>query len=80
MRVCGKNVFNELNIKTIRKVYIADNFKEKNEVSIALLGLDDPGFICPSPNSLQKLCEQTNKKLNKIKYVMLIWIQNQWML
>ena len=39
----------------------------KNEASIALLGLDDPGFICPSPNSLQELCEQTNKKLNKIK-------------
>ena len=30
MRVCGKNVFNELNIKTIRKVYIADNFKDKS--------------------------------------------------
>ena len=30
MRVCGKNVFNELNIKTIRKAYIADNFKDKS--------------------------------------------------
>lgn len=29
MRVCGKNVFNELNIKTIRKVYLADTLKIK---------------------------------------------------
>lgn len=30
MRVCGKNVFNELNYKDVRKVYIADNFKDKD--------------------------------------------------
>lgn len=29
MKVCGKNVFNELDIKTIRKVYIANGFKDK---------------------------------------------------
>lgn len=29
MRVCGKNVFNELNYKTVRKVLISDNFKDK---------------------------------------------------
>lgn len=29
MKVCGKNVFNELDLKTIRKVYIANGFKDK---------------------------------------------------
>lgn len=29
MKVCGKNVFNELDVKTIRKVYIANGFKDK---------------------------------------------------
>lgn len=29
MRVCGKNVFNELDYKTVRKVLISDNFKDK---------------------------------------------------
>ena len=30
MRVCGKNVFNELNVKDIRRVLISKNFKDKN--------------------------------------------------
>ena len=30
MRVCGKNVFNELNFKDIRKVFISENFKDKD--------------------------------------------------
>lgn len=29
MRVCGKNVFNELDLKSVRKVYIANGFKDK---------------------------------------------------
>ena len=29
MRVCGKNVFNELDPKDIRKVYLSSNFKDK---------------------------------------------------
>ena len=29
MRVCGKNVFNELDLKDIRKVYLSSNFKDK---------------------------------------------------
>lgn len=29
MKVCGKNVFNELDLKTIRKVYIANGFKDE---------------------------------------------------
>ena len=29
MRVCGKNVFNELDYKTVRKVLISDTFKDK---------------------------------------------------
>lgn len=29
MRVCGRNVFNELDIKDIRKVYLANNFKDQ---------------------------------------------------
>ena len=29
MRVCGKNVFNELNYKDVRKVLISDNFKDQ---------------------------------------------------
>lgn len=29
MRVCGKNVFNELNYKDVRKVLIADTFKDQ---------------------------------------------------
>lgn len=29
MRVCGKNVFNELDYKTVRKVLISDNFRDK---------------------------------------------------
>lgn len=30
MRVCGKNVFNELDPKDIRKVYLSSNFKDKD--------------------------------------------------
>ena len=30
MRVCGKNVFNELNYKDVRKVLISDTFKDQN--------------------------------------------------
>lgn len=30
MKVCGKNVFNELDIKTIRKVYIKEGFNDKD--------------------------------------------------
>lgn len=30
MRVGGKNVFNELDVKNVRKVYIASNFKDQN--------------------------------------------------
>ena len=29
MRVCGKNVFNELKYKDVRKVLIADTFKDQ---------------------------------------------------
>ena len=29
MRVCGKNVFNELNYKEVNKVYLAKNFKDQ---------------------------------------------------
>lgn len=30
MRVCGKNVFNELNPKDVRKILLADNFKDSH--------------------------------------------------
>ena len=30
MRVTGKNVFNELDVINIRKIYLSKNFKEKN--------------------------------------------------
>lgn len=30
MRVTGKNVFNELDVKNIRKIYLSKNFKDKN--------------------------------------------------
>lgn len=30
MRVSGKNVFNELDLKSVRKVYLANNFKDQN--------------------------------------------------
>lgn len=33
MRVCGKNVFNEINIKDIRKVYLSNNFKDKDIIN-----------------------------------------------
>lgn len=33
MRVCGKNVFNEIDYKTVRKVLIADNFKDKEIIN-----------------------------------------------
>ena len=33
MRVVGKNVFNELDIKNIRRVYISNNFKDKNIIN-----------------------------------------------
>lgn len=33
MRVCGKNVFNELDLSTIRKVSIANNFKDKDIIN-----------------------------------------------
>lgn len=29
MRVCGKNVFNELDLKTVRKIMLADNFRDE---------------------------------------------------
>ena len=34
MRVTGKNVFNELNVKDIRKIYLSKNFKDKNILDI----------------------------------------------
>ena len=33
MSVCGKNVFNELDYKSVRKILIADNFKDKNIIN-----------------------------------------------
>ena len=33
MRVCGKNVFNELNYKIVRKVLISDTFKDKEIIN-----------------------------------------------
>ena len=39
----------------------------KNREQVCLIGLDDPGFICPSPGSLQELCDLTSKKLSSIK-------------
>ena len=33
MRVCGKNVFNEIDYKTVRKVLLADNFKDKDIIN-----------------------------------------------
>ena len=33
MRVCGKNVFNELNLKDVRKVLISENFKDKDIIN-----------------------------------------------
>lgn len=33
MRVCGKNVFNELDKKTVRKILLADNFKDKEIIN-----------------------------------------------
>lgn len=33
MRVCGKNVFNELDYKTVRKVLISDTFKDKEIIN-----------------------------------------------
>lgn len=33
MRVSGKNVFNEIDIKNIRKVYLSNNFKDKNIIN-----------------------------------------------
>lgn len=33
MRVCGKNVFNELDLSTVRKVSIANNFKDKDIIN-----------------------------------------------
>lgn len=33
MRVCGKNVFNEIDYKTVRKVLIANNFKDKEIIN-----------------------------------------------
>ncbi len=33
MRVCGKNVFNELDLTTVRKVSIANNFKDKDIIN-----------------------------------------------
>lgn len=32
MRVCGKNVFNELDLTTVRKIMLANNFKDKDIV------------------------------------------------
>lgn len=34
MRVCGKNVFKELNYNDVRKVYIAETFKDKDIMNI----------------------------------------------
>ena len=34
MRVTGKNVFNELNVKDIRKIYLSKHFKDKNILDI----------------------------------------------
>lgn len=33
MRVCGRNVFNELDPKTIRKIYLANNFKDQDIIA-----------------------------------------------
>ena len=33
MRTCGKNVFNELDYKTVRKVLISDTFRDKEIIN-----------------------------------------------
>ena len=33
MRVCGKNVFNELNLKDVRKILISENFKDRDIIN-----------------------------------------------
>lgn len=34
MKVCGKNVFNELDLKRVRKVYLSKNFNDKDIIRI----------------------------------------------
>lgn len=34
MKVCGKNVFNELDLKRVRKVYLSKNFNDKDIIKI----------------------------------------------
>lgn len=34
MRVSGKNIFNEIDIKRIRKIYLSENFKDQNILEI----------------------------------------------
>ena len=33
MKVAGKNVFNEIDIKNIRKIYLSKNFKDKEIIN-----------------------------------------------
>ncbi len=34
MRVAGKNVFNEIDIKNIKKIYLSNNFKDKDIINV----------------------------------------------
>ena len=53
MRVSGKNVFNEINPKSIRKIYLSSNFKDQNIMQkIKDLGLK---YILTDPKVMDKM-------------------------
>lgn len=53
MRVCGKNVFNELDIKKIKKVYLSPNFKDQQIIS--KIKQNNLKYVITEPKILDKM-------------------------
>lgn len=53
MRVCGKNVFNELDYKKVRKIFLANNFKDERILKI--IKENNLKYVLTDPKQMDKM-------------------------
>ena len=53
MRVCGKNVFNELDYKKVRKIFLANNFKDEH--IIKTIKENNLKYVLTEPKLMDKM-------------------------
>lgn len=69
MRVAGKNVFNEIDIKNIKKIYLSNNFKDKNIINV--IHNNKLKYVLTEQNVLDKMLKNNQGiivEINDFKY------------